>query len=37
LGTLSANWKEIAIISDQKADDRNEHAFRIAEYHPSQE
>jgi dihydrofolate reductase len=36
LGTLSANWKEIAIISDQKADDRNEHAFRIAEYHPSQ-
>ena len=35
LGLLSAGWKQTAIVFDQHADDRNEHAFRIAEYHTS--
>ena len=34
LSSLSAGWKQTAEVSDQQADDRNEHTFRIAEYHP---
>lgn len=32
LAALTAGWKEMGDITSFKADDRNEHAFRVAEY-----